>query len=209
MKRFIVLCGPGRSGTSLGMELIKACGYNAGDINDPNIPHRWEGLRAGYNEHRMSNAQGADIDVAIDYFEEKGINCLKLIHLYKQWIPRLQERGYDVRVVVTSRPEEEIWESGKKLYTGWQPQAIAAICGTAKRILRETKAYLDNPRVKAYELPFHKVIEKDADVLLGLVAFLSPPDKNDKGEWLFSGNQYGQFKQMEKIIRPDIVRHKK
>lgn len=208
MKQFAVICGPGRSGTSLATSLVEACGYNLGKVNEPNIPHRWEGLRAGYGEHPLSNAQGEAIEAAIDELEAQGANCVKLIHLYAQWIPRLKARGYDVRIVVTSRPEEEIWESGQKLYTGWQPQAISAICGTAKRILRETREYLNNPDFAAYELPFHKVVEKDKETLLGLVAFLIP-DKNEKGERLYHGGQYAMWKKMEKIIRPDIVRHKK
>jgi hypothetical protein len=94
------------------MQLVAACGFNVGKCNEPNIPHRWDGLRAGYNEHPLSNAQGAAIDEAIDKLEAEGCNAIKLIHLYAQWIPRLKARGYDVRVVVTSRAESEIWDSG-------------------------------------------------------------------------------------------------
>jgi hypothetical protein len=192
-KKFVVLCGPGRSGTSLGMQLVSACGLSVGKCNEPNIPHRWEGLRAGYNEHPLSNAQGQDIETAITKLEEEGCNAIKLIHLYAQWIPRLAARGYDVHVVVTSRKESEIWESGQKLYTGWQPQAIGAICGTAKAILAETGGYLRDPNLKAYELPFQKVVDRDKEVLQGLCDFLG-------------GGTVGS---LEEIIRPDIVRHAK
>lgn len=191
--KFVVLCGPGRSGTSLGMQLIAACGFNIGKCNAPNIPHRWEGLRAGYNEHPLSNAQGAGIDAAIDKLEAEGCNAIKLIHLYAQWIPKLKARGHDVHIIVTSRDEEEIWESGRKLYTGWQPQAIGAICGTAKAILRETGVFLSDPTEKAYELPFQKVVEVDETILSGLCDFLGG----------------GKLEDLCKIIRPDIVRHAK
>ena len=200
-KKFVVICGPGRSGTSLATALVQACGFSAGKCNEPNIPNRWEGLRAGYNEHPLSNAQGVDIDAAIDKLEEQGTNCIKLIHLYAQWIPRLKARSYDVRVVVTSRAEEEIWDSGRKLYTGWQPQAIGAICGTAKRILSETKSYLTDPDIKAYELPFQKVVEKNEGVLLGLVDFLMA-DKSDV-------DRTESYINILNIVRPDIVKHAK
>lgn len=197
-KSFVVICGPGRSGTSLATKLVEACGYNLGKVNEPNIPHRWEGLRAGYGEHPLSNAQGAAIESAIDDLEAQGANAIKLIHLYAQWIPRLQARGYDVRVIVTSRDEDEIWASGRKLYIGWQPEAIQAICGTASRILRETQGYLSNPDIKAYELPFQKVIEKDENLLYGLVDFLG--DNFERGKL---------YSRIRDVIRPDIVQHAK
>lgn len=201
MKKFVIICGPGRSGTSLATKLVEVCGFNLGKVNEPNIPNRWEGLRAGYGEHPLSNAQGESIEEAIDKLEAESCNVIKLIHLYAQWVPRLKARGYDVHVVVTSRPENEIWESGRKLYTCWQPQAIAAICGTASRILRETRSYLEDPDIKAYELPFHKVVEKDKETLLGLSMFLM--DRKDK-DGISSA-----YLDMVKIIRPDIVQHKK
>ncbi len=125
MKKFVVVCGPGRSGTSLACELVKACGFNFGKCN----PLQEFGLRSGYNENPLTNCQGAAIGPAIDKLEEQGANAVKLIHLYAQWIPRLKTRGYDVRIVVTSRSVEEGIQSGNKLYTGWKPQAIPAICG--------------------------------------------------------------------------------
>lgn len=190
-KKFVVLCGPGRSGTSLGMQLISGCGFNVGNCNEPNIPHRWDGLRAGYNEHPLSNAQGAAIDKAIDELEEQGCNAIKLIHLYGQWIPRLQARGYDVHIVVTTRDLKEIWESGTQLYTGWQPQAISAICGTAEAIMRDTRRYLNDDKYKAYELPFQRVVDRDETVLQGLCDFLGG----------------GTLDELKKIVRPDIVKH--
>jgi len=199
-KRFVVVCGPGRSGTSLATKLVEACGYNLGECLPPN---KEGSLRHGYGEHPLTNAQGEDIERAIDELEEQGTNCVKLIHLYAQWIPRLKVRGYDVRVVVTSRPENEIWSSGRDIYPGWQPQAIPAICGTAARILNETRQYLNNPNVKAYELPFHKVVEKDHDTIMGLVDFLT------RGGPLTPKGQAAAFHTIQQIIQPDIVRHKK
>lgn len=213
MKKFVVLCGPGRSGTSLGMQLVKACGFNVGECNEPNIPHRWEGLRAGYNEHPLSNAQGAAIDDAIRGLEAQGCNAIKLIHLYAQWIPKLKEHGYDVHVVVTSRAEEEIWDSGRQLYTGWQPQAIGAICGTAKRILRETQGYLEDPNIKAFELPFQKIVEKDRKTLLGLAKFLMEEKEYfpELGRMMRTNGAeiWDAYVRMLEIIRPDIVKHAK
>jgi hypothetical protein len=185
----------------LATKLVEACGYNLGECLPPN---KEGSLRHGYGEHPLTNCQGQDIEKAIDELEEQGANCVKLIHLYAQWIPRLQARGYDVKVVVTSRPEEEIWSSGHDIYPGWQPQAIPAICGTAKRILGETKAYLSNPNVNAYELPFHKVVEKDIDILLDLAHFLTDTPSGCKPVQM---TEYVRlFKQ---IIQPDIVKHKK
>jgi len=206
MKKFVVVCGPGRTGTSLATKLVEACGFNLGACLPPN---KEGSLRHGYGEHPLTNAQGDDIEKAIDQLEEQGANCVKLIHLYAQWIPRLKTRGYDVKIVVTSRPEEEIWASGRDIYPGWKPQAIAAICGTANRILRETKEYLSDPTVKAYELPFHKVIEKDVGILVGLWDFLARPHYNENGEGIYRGDSWGCLKKMEEIIKPDIVKHTK
>lgn len=199
MKNFVVICGPGRSGTSLATKLVEACGYRLGKTNEPNIPHKWEGLRAGYGEHPLSNAQHGDIESAIDKLEEQDANAIKLIHLYAQWIPRLQKRDYNVHVVVTSRDESEIWASGLKLYTGWQPEAIQAICGTAKRILRETRAYLNDSTVKAFELPFQKVVERDKVTLYGLVDFLCPSINLRCRDEV--------YEKVYEIVRPDIVQH--
>ena len=201
MKPFVVLCGPGRSGTSLGMQLVQGCSFDVGKCNEPNIPHRWEGLRAGYNEHPLSNAQGATIDEAIDKLEAQRCNAIKLIHLYAQWIPRLKARGYDVHIVVTSRDIEEIWTSGRQLYTDWQPEAISAICGQAERITRETRGYLSDEKYKAYELPFQKVVDRDKELLQGFVKFLRP-------DWTIDYLQQ-TVEQLENIIRPDIVKHAK
>jgi len=201
MKPFVVLCGPGRSGTSLGMQLVQGCGFNVGKCNEPNIPHRWEGLRAGYNEHPLSNAQGATIDEAIDKLEAQGCNAIKLIHLYAQWIPRLKARGYDVRIIVTSRDIEEIWTSGRQLYTGWQPEAISAICGQAERIMRETRGYLSDKNYKTYELPFQKVVDRDEETIQGLVNFLVPTCSQSDFLEMVS--------RLKQIVRPDIVKHAK
>ena len=103
-------------------------------------------------------------------------------------------------MVVTSRPEEEIWASGNDIYPGWKPGAIPAICGTAKRILSETGRYLTSSKVKAYELPFHKVIKKDEGVLFGLVKFLVDTYPHYSHEYVM---------ELEGIIRPDIVKHTK
>jgi hypothetical protein len=197
MKKFVVVCGPGRSGTSLAVKLVEACGYSLGKCLPPN---KEGSLRHGYGEHRLSGKQGDAIEGAIDELEAEGVNCIKLIHLYAQWIPRLQTRGYDVKVVVTSRPEEEIWNSGNDIYPGWKPQAIPAICGTAKRILRETGRYLTSSKVKAYELPFHEVVAKDEDVLFGLVKFLVDTYPHCSQEYVAK---------LEGIIKPDIVKHVK
>lgn len=210
-KKFIVICGPGRSGTSLATSLVEACGFNLGKVNEPNIPHKWDGLRAGYGEHPLSNAQGKLIEQAIDKLEAEGCNVIKLIHLYKQWIPCLKLRGYDVHVVVTSRAENEIWESGRELYTNWQPQAIAAICGTAKHILRETQEYLKDENTKAYELRFQKVIEKDEKTLLGLAMFLMDRKTQHEDGYVSSNSAdiYDAYLAMRKMVRPDIVKHAK
>lgn len=197
-KKFVVVCGPGRSGTSLATKLVEACGYSLGECLPPN---KEGSLRHGYGEHPLTNCQGDAIDDAIYRLEAQRANCVKLIHLYAQWIPRLQAHGYDVRVVVTSRPESEIWASGNDVYPGWMPQAIPAICGTAKRILRETGRYLSSSKVKAYELPFHEVVEKNQQTLIGLVRFLM--DDNSFKDRL--DTMYRMFK----IIRPDIVKHVK
>jgi len=206
MKPFAVVCGPGRSGTSLATKLVEACGYNLGTCLPPN---KEGSLRHGYGEHPLTNCQGEDIERAIDELEAEGCNVVKLIHLYAQWIPRLKARGYDVRVVVTSRPENEIWDSGMDIYPGWKPQAIPAICGTAKRILLETKQYLANPDVEAYELPFHKVIKLDRDVLFGLMEFLMDIPKPQRRSNAWCIKMFGIFQYMKQIIRPDIVRHVK
>jgi len=195
-KPFVVICGPGRSGTSLATKLVEACGYNLGKCLPPN---KEGSLRHGYGEHPLTNTQGDAINEAIDKLEAEGANCVKLIHLYAQWIPRLQARGYDVRVVVTSRPEKEIWDSGRDIYPGWQPQAIPAICGTAKRILRETSRYLSSDKYNAYELPFHKVVKKDEPTLRGLIEFLMPDEP--------LSTQFMTFEELCEIIEPDIVKH--
>lgn len=195
-KKFVIICGPGRTGTSLATKLVEACGFNLGKCLPPN---KEGSLRHGYGEHPLSNAQGSDIEKAITDLEAEGTNCVKLIHLYAQWIPRLQARGFDVRVVVTSRPEEEIWASGQDIYPGWRPNAIQAICGTANRILRETRGYLTDPSVNAFELPFHDVVGKKEEVLLGLAQFLM-----DKEEC-----KYTAVTKMMAIIKPGIVKHAK
>jgi len=189
MKKFVVVCGPGRSGTSLACELVKACGYSFGNCN----PLQKFGLRSGYNENPLSNSQGHNIPPAIFRLEEQDADAVKLIHLYAQWIPVLQKLEYDVRIIVTSRDPEEGIASGNKLYTGWKPQAIPAICGTFKRIQTETQRYLKSSRHNAYSLPFQKVIEKDADVLGGLCEFLGG----------------GTVEALGAVIDPDIVQHAK
>jgi len=189
MKKFVVVCGPGRSGTSLACELVKTCGYSFGECN----PMQEFGLRSGYNENPLSNAQRHAIPPAILKLEEQGADAVKLIHLYAQWIPVLQKLGFDVHVIVTSRDPEEGIASGNKLYTGWKPQAIPAICGTFNRIQNETQRYLKSTRCKAYSLPFQKVIEKDAGVLGGLCEFLGG----------------GTVEALEAVIDPDIVQHAK
>ena len=198
MKKFVVVCGPGRSGTSLATKLVEICGYSLGECLPPN---KEGSLRHGYGEHPLTNAQGNAIEDAIDILENQGANCVNLIHLYAQWIPRLQRRGYDVKVVVTSRPEEEIWNSGNDIYPGWQPQAIPAICGTAKRILRETSRYLTSSKIKAYELPFHSVVAKDTDLLVGLWHFLTDTPSGCKPVQMTQ-----TVSELKRIIRPDIVR---
>jgi len=203
-KKFVVVCGPGRSGTSLATKLVEACGFNLGECLPPN---KEGSLRHGYGEHPLTNAQGEDIERAIDELEKQGANCVKLIHLYAQWIPRLKARGYDVRVVVTSRDEDEIWASGRDIYPGWKPQAIPAICGTANRILRETKKYLTDPDTKAFELPFHKVVDRDRKVLFGLIEFLT--DRNGRKSSAAAMKNFHVFQWFKQIIRPDIVRHVK
>ena len=198
MKKFVVVTGPGRSGTSLAMSLVCAAGFNRGKCLPPN---KQKSLRHGYNEHPLTNTQGEDIERAIDELEAEGCNVVKLIHLHGQWIPRLKARGYDVKVIVTSRPESEIWASGREIYPDWKPQAIGAICGTASQILRETRGYLDDPNTSAYELPFHKVVEKDTELLLGLWTFLVEEDG------VYHGGSSYALKKMEELIKPEVSKN--
>jgi len=190
MKKFAVVCGPGRSGTSLATKLVSSCGFNFGKCLPPN---KEGSLRHGYGEHSLTNAQGTDIDAAIDKLEAEGASACKLIHLYAQWIPKLQSRGYEVYIVVTSRDVNEIWASGMDIYPNWRPNAIGAICGTADRILKETQRYLKSKKYKAYHLPFGKVVRRDNTTLKGLCDFLGDGDVGI----------------LKSIIRPEIVQHDK
>lgn len=205
-KKFAIVCGPGRSGTSLAMSLVEACGYNLGKVND--FQHEsYGGLRHGYGEHPLTNTQGFEIENAIDKLEEEGANAVKLIHLHYQWIPRLQRRNYDVRIVVTSRNIKEIWNSGMDIYPGWRDGAIQKICGEAEEIMRACQRYLYDASYNAYHLPFQKVISKDRDLLLGLIDFLQEPHHDENGEAIYRENQYAILKKMEEIIKPEIVQH--
>ena len=208
MKKFVVVCGPGRSGTSLATSLVEACEFNFGEVND--FQHEsFGGLRHGYGENNLTNSQGEDIETAIDKLELEGANACKLIHLYAQWIPRLIKRGYDLHIVVTSRDIDEIWNSGMDIYPGWRDNAIQAICGTADRITRETQRYLGSNKYKAYHLPFEKVIAKDSSTLLGLAFFLRPIYYDDSGEELYDGSHGSIWLKMSEIIKPEIVQHAK
>lgn len=202
-KKFVVVCGPGRSGTSLATKLVEAAGFNLGKCLPPN---KEGSLRHGYGEHPLTNTQGFYIEDAIDKLETEGTNCVKLIHLHGQWIPRLMSRDYDVRVVVTTRDVKEIWDSGMDIYPGWRPNAIQAICDTAEGILRECGKYLYDVTYNAYQLPFQKVIEKDRNTLIGLIDFLTY-EKMHEGAPVFEGNQHTILEKMEGIIKPDVVQH--
>ncbi len=195
-KPFVILCGPGRAGSSLGMSLVEACNYNLGVCLPPN---RAGSLRHGYGEHKLSNVNNPHIDEAIDKLEVEGCNALKLIHLHAPWAIKLKARGYDVRLVVVSRPLEEIWASGRDIYPDWRPEALSKICGEAQFIQNKTQEYLNNPKHEAYHLPFHKVIQRDEDTLLGLIDFLT----NNKEE------RYAILYRLRQIIKPDIVKHLK
>lgn len=181
-KKFALIVGKPRTGTSVTGDLIQSLGFNFGKESEV---LKEKGLREGRHESIYTGG-GKYLYVnnipCEDIFEKEGITTLKVANNIQDWISILDKR-FDLRIINTTRDDRTHKQSSEEANTR-QTEDIVHY----NRIIEDMKS-----KHKTFIMKFEKTVEKDEAQLKELMKFLGVK---------------GDINKLKELIHPEIVKYK-
>ena len=170
-KKFVVVYGGPRTGTSLTCDLVKVCDYNFGNTKKGTAP------REGRLEHRFCSAPYNPLNDkwAMDFIDSEGINAAKVIG-FPEWIDFLIRKDFDVRLLLTHRNKASRNASARSMLLHLPMDQKVPM--QERDIAKREKWLKSHPEVRRLDVHFEKLVDKDEDQLIDIVNFIAPLKPN-------------------------------